>query len=158
MRETAGKNPRLLVAAAPGEHRIARSLRSDLVVAPATPSRCNNSSVASFPSASPRRDHDFSLRVLGLGIRSFGVWSLDPAVGGGRLPASRLAPLDPRPPSDQQITPPRNSARVERIFLVRVTFCHPRPLRRLPVRPGRHLGYRGGRRARSCPTRRATAD
>jgi hypothetical protein len=44
MRETAEKNPRLLLAAAFGEHRSAKSPRSDLVAAPATPSPCINSS------------------------------------------------------------------------------------------------------------------
>jgi hypothetical protein len=44
-----------------------------------------------------------------------------------------------------------------RISLVRVTSCHPRPLRYLPVGLGTYRGYRGGRRTRSCPARTAAA-
>ena len=79
-------------------------------------------------------------------------------VGGGRDAASRLQPHVPGPPSGHEIAEPRCSSRALGFSLVRVASCSPRPLRRLPVGPGRYLSYRGGRRKRSCPTRTATAD
>jgi hypothetical protein len=84
--------------------------------------------------------------------------SHDPAVGGGRDAPSRLPPRAPRPPLRLGNYAAAMSCTGSRISLVRVTSCHPRLLRCLPVGPGRYRGYRGGRRTRSCPARTATAD
>jgi hypothetical protein len=106
-------------------------------------------------SASPPRDRALAFGVLGSGYPSYGATIRLPV--GVAVMASRRPPLVPKPLSGREITKPRYSTRAYRIFLVWVISCHPRPLRFLPVGPGRYRGYRGDNRTRSCPSRTATA-
>ena len=135
--------------------RPRRSTQSCLAAAPAiysVPLQC--SLVAPSPSASPHRDRDLA---FGIPWSGFPSWSIRLSVGVAVM-ASRRPPHVHRPPSGREIIDPRCDARAYITSLVRVTSYQLRPVRFLPVGPGRYRGYCGGRRARSCPSRTVAAD
>ena len=154
MKETAGKNLPLALRSRPWGVSAAKID----VILPYSRSGCSiplqRSPTAPSPSASPRRDRDLAFGVPGSGIPSCGATIR-------RSAGVAMRHLDCRILSVSPLTIGTYAAALSctglRISLVRVTSCHPRLLRCLPVGPRRYRGYRGGLHTRSCPARTATA-
>ena len=140
MKETTEKNFHLALRNRPWGVSAAKI---DLIL-PCSRSGCSvplqRSPFDPLPSASPRRGRDLALGVSRSGIESCGA-TIRRSVGVAmrHLDYRLMSPDTPLPRSGNYA--PALSCTGLRISLVRVTSCHPRPLRCLPVGPGRTVPW-----------------